>query len=149
MNKQRNLWQEHQHQIGYIQSLPSGGNYRYLIEKSFATLTLVDNYMTWNLSVQDAVKLKKPSLVFKHDTHKYVLGDDYPLYFENKSDFIDLINKIPEGKEVNWELPTHDQTFEENLVGDLIHCLDNSKKKKTQKLNMVFLVVSYPTRKWL
>ena len=117
----------------HIQSLPSGGNYRYLIEKSFATLTLVDNYMTWNLSVQDAVKLKKPSLVFKHDTHKYVLGDDYPLYFENKSDFIDLINKIPEGKEVNWELPPHDQTFEENLVGDLVHCLDNSKKKKTTK----------------
>ena len=44
-----------------------------------------------------------------------------------------MIYKIPEGKEVNWELPPHDETFEKNLVGDLIHCLDNSKKKKTTR----------------
>ena len=37
----------------YVKNLPSGGAYRNLIEQSHATLCFVDNYMTWNLSVQD------------------------------------------------------------------------------------------------
>ena len=32
--------------------------------------------MTWNLSVQD-IKVGRPSLTYKHDTHEYVLGKDY------------------------------------------------------------------------
>jgi hypothetical protein len=117
----------------YVKNLPSGGAYRNLIEQSHATLCFVDNYMTWNLSVQDAIRLNKPSLAFKHPTHEYVLGKDYPLYFSNKDEFLDVINKIPEGKKFDWELPPHDEDFKNNLVGDLIHCLENSKKKHTSK----------------
>ena len=117
----------------YVKNLPSGGAYRNLIEQSHATLCFVDNYMTWNLSVQDAVRLKKPSLAFKHPTYEYVLGKDYPLYFSDKEEFLDVINKIPEGKKFDWELPPHDEDFKNNLVGDLIHCLENSKKKHTSK----------------
>jgi hypothetical protein len=117
----------------YVKNLPSGGQYRSLIEKSFATLCFVDNYMTWNLSVQDAIKLKKPSLAFKHPTYEYVLGENYPLYFSSKEEFHALLNKIPENKSIDWELPPHDQNFKDNLVNDLIDALENSKKKKTTK----------------
>jgi len=117
----------------YVKSLPSGGQYRSLIEKSVATLCFVDNYMTWNLSVQDGPTLKKPSLALKHPTHEYVLGEDYPLYFESKEDFLELLDNIPQDEEFNWELPKHDETFKNNLVNDLTDCLKNSKKKTTTK----------------
>lgn len=117
----------------YVKNLPSGGQYVNLIEKSFATLCFVDKYMTWNLSVQDALKLKRPSLAFSHPTHKYVLGENYPLYFSSKSEFLNLLNKIPSGANFDWELPPHDEIFKDNLIGDLIHCLNNSKVKHTTK----------------
>lgn len=115
----------------YVKNLPSGGQYRSLIEKSHATMCFVDDYMTWNLSVQDAVKLNKPSLTFKHPTHKYVLGDNYPLYFSSKEEFVDLINNIPEN--TDWTLPEHDRNFRDNLINDLTDCLKNSKKKNTSR----------------
>ena len=67
-----------------VKNLPSGGNYRYLLDKCFASLCFVDDYMTWNLSVQEAIKVGRPSLTYKHDTHEYVLGKDYPMYFKDK-----------------------------------------------------------------
>ena len=116
----------------YVKNLPSGGAYRSLLERSVGTLCFVDNYMTWNLSVQDAIKLKKPSLAYKHPTHEYVLGQDYPLYFNDKESFHKLLNNIPDG-EFEWTLPPHDQNFKDNLVNDLIHALEHSKKKQTSK----------------
>lgn len=117
----------------YVKNLPSGGQYRNLIERSFATLCFVDNYMTWNLSVQDAIKLNKPSLAFAHPTYKYVLGEDYPLQFKTKDEFLSMLDKIPQDKSFEWDLPKHDETFKNNLVGDLIDCLENSNKKQTSK----------------
>ena len=73
-----------------VKNLPSGGNYRYLLDKCFASLCLVDDYMTWNLSVQDAIKVGRPSLTYKHDTHEHVLGKDYPLYFKDKKSFKEM-----------------------------------------------------------
>ena len=49
-------------------------------------------------------------------------------YTSQTKRFLDVINKIPEGKKFDWELPPHDEDFKNNLAGDLIHCLENSKK---------------------
>ena len=84
--------------------------------------------MTWNLSVQDAIKVNKPSLIFKHSTQEYVLGKDYPLYFTDKKSFLELLNNTP--TELVWELPEHDKIFKENLINDLIEGCE-SKKKRT------------------
>ena len=58
--------------------------------------------MTWNLSAQDNIKIKKPSMVYKHPTMKYVLGEDYPHYFTDKSSFMDSLNNIPD--KIDWDL---------------------------------------------
>ena len=39
-----------------VQNLPSGGQYRHLIDNCYASICIVNDYMTWNLSVQDAIK---------------------------------------------------------------------------------------------
>lgn len=111
-----------------VQNLPSGGQYRYLIDNCYATICLVNDYMTWNLSVQDAIKANKPSLTFQHPTQEYVLGKDYPLYFTDKKSFLELLNNTP--TELVWELPEHDKIFKENLINDLIEGCE-SKKKRT------------------
>ena len=77
-----------------VQNLPSGGQYRYLLDNSYASVCFVNDYMTWNLSAQDNIKIKKPSIVYKHPTMKYVLGEDYPHYFTDKSSFMNLLNNI-------------------------------------------------------
>ena len=113
-----------------VQNLPSGGQYRYLIDNCYATICLVNDYMTWNLSVQDAIKANKPSLTFQHPTQEYVLGKDYPLYFTDKKSFLELLNNTP--TELVWELPEHDKIFKDNLINDLIEGCE-SKKKRTVK----------------
>ncbi len=110
-----------------VQNLPSGGQYRYLIDNCYASICLVNNYMTWNLSVQDAIKASKPSLTFQHPTQEHVLGKDYPLYFTDKKSFLELLDNTP--KNFNWDLPEHDATFKDNLVGDLIEACESNKKR--------------------
>ena len=109
-----------------IQNLPSGGQYRYLLDNCYATICFVNDYMTWNLSVQDAIKIGKPSLIFKHPTMKYVLDGDYPYYFKDKKDFIKLLDNVP--KEIKWDLPEHDLTFRNNLLLDLENACNGAKK---------------------
>jgi hypothetical protein len=111
-----------------VQNLPSGGQYRYLIDNCYATICLVHDYMTWNLSAQDAIKAERPSLVYEHPTHDYVLGEDYPFFFNDKKSFLELLDNTP--RHYGWDLPKHDETFKENLIGDLIEAC-NSKKKRT------------------
>ena len=76
--------------------------------------------MTWNLSVQDYIKVGRPSLTYKHDTHEYVLGKDYPMYFKDKKSFKELLDNVSVGQTLDWDLPEHDKQFEENLISDLI-----------------------------
>tara|TARA_Y100001938_G_scaffold151124_1_gene246281 strand:- start:10159 stop:11091 length:933 start_codon:yes stop_codon:yes gene_type:complete len=110
-----------------VQNLPSGGQYRYLIDNCYATICLVHDYMTWNLSAQDAIKAERPSLVYEHPTHDYVLGEDYPFFFNDKKSFLELLDNTP--KHYGWDLPKHDETFKENLIGDLSEACDGKKKR--------------------
>ena len=83
--------------------------------------------MTWNLSAQDAVKIGRPSLIYKHPTMKYVLGEDYPLYFGDKKSFVDSLNNLPD--KVDWDLPEHDEQFKTNLLTDLENACKGKKKR--------------------
>ena len=110
-----------------VQNLPSAGQYRYLLDNCYATICFVDDYMTWNLSAQDSLKINRPSLIFKHPTMDYVLGKDYPLYFQDKKSFLELLDNVP--KKLEWGLPEHDETFKNNLLSDLESALSSPKKR--------------------
>ena len=116
-----------------VQNLPSGGQYRYLIDNCYASICLVNNYMTWNLSVQDAIKANRPSLTFEHPTQEHVLGKDYPLYFTDKKSFLELLDNTP--KDFKWDLPEHDAKFKENLIGDLTEACNSPKKRTVRTPN--------------
>lgn len=95
-----------------VESLPFA-QYLYLLQKAHTSLCFVDGYMTWNLSVQDSLALNRPSLVYKHPTQQYILGDNYPLYFKTKEEFVKALDNIP--TEFSWTLPPHNETFKTNL----------------------------------
>lgn len=96
----------------HVEGLPFK-QYMYLLQKAHATLTFVDGFMTWNLSVQDGIAAKRPAMVYTHPVHKHILGEDYPMYFKTKEDFHNLLKNIPE--KLDWELPPHDANFKNNL----------------------------------
>jgi len=99
--------------------------YLYLLQNCHATLGFVDGYMDWNLSVQDAITFNTPLLVYSHPTNKYILGDDYPLSFKTKDDFVNLLNNMPQNFE--WTLPPHDETFKNNLLKNMIETLGETR----------------------
>ena len=110
-----------------VQNLPSGGQYRYLLDNCYASICFVDDYMTWNLSAQDTLKIGRPSLIYKHPTMKYVLGEDYPLYFKDKKSFVDSLDNLPD--KLDWDLPDHDKQFKTNLLTDLENACKGKKKR--------------------
>ena len=99
------------------------GEYMYLLQHAFATLTFVDGYATWNMSVQDGLHFGTPGLIYKHSIMETIIGSNgnYPYFFKKKSEFVEkleLLNK--ERENFKWELPKHDEIFRQNLLNAMI-----------------------------
>lgn len=107
----------------HVESLPFA-RYIYLLQKAYASLCFVDGYMTWNLSVQDSLAINRPSLVYRHPTQRYILGDDYPLYFKTKEEFHSMLETVPQN--FSWTLPPHNETFQKNLYDAMIQAMSDT-----------------------
>lgn len=115
----------------YKQSL-TRNQYSYLLKNSYCSVCFIDGYATWNLSVQDGIRLKKPVLVYRHPTIENIIGKDYPYFFSNEKEFYELLDKLP--KTIDWKLENYDDIWEENLKKDMIDCIKNTKSiPKTAK----------------
>jgi len=114
-----------------VQNLPSGAEYQYLVEKSYATLCFVDSYGTWNLSVQDGIALSRPSLTYYHPMMDEVVGKDYPFYFKTKDEFLKKLKELPESFE--WGLPPHEDNFMFNLHGAMLEAIDKYEGRRKQE----------------
>jgi len=116
-------------------NLPNGKQYRYLLEKAYATLTFVDDYATWNMAVQDGLTIGTPGLVYEHPAMPEILGEGYPLYFKNKETFLMQLKTV-EDDDVRamlsqWPLPNHDERFQVNLLNAMrenIHVMKQEPK---------------------
>jgi hypothetical protein len=113
----------------HVESLPFR-RYLYLLQQAYTSVCFVDRYMTWNLSVQDSLALGRPSLVYAHPTQKYILGDNYPLYFKTKDDFQKTLENIPENFE--WNLPPHNDIFRQNLYDAMTTTVDNRRIQQSK-----------------
>jgi hypothetical protein len=119
----------------HVESLPFR-RYLYLLQKAHTSVCFVDTYMTWNLSVQDSIVMNRPSLVYQHPTQKYILGDDYPLYFKTKDEFHRALGNIP--PEFTWKLPPHNDIFRQNLYDAMETTLSNTHIQQS-KYNKAWL----------
>ena len=99
--------------------------YGYLLKNSLCSICFVDSYATWNLSIQDGLKFNRPVLCYKHPIMTEILGEDYPFFFKTKEEFLDLLDKVGEyeNKDFNWNLPDFDAIFKNNLITSMEECI--------------------------
>jgi hypothetical protein len=91
--------------------------YKYLLEQCYCSICFIDGYSTWNLSLQDSIRIKKPCLSLKHPVLKSLLGKNYPYYFTNLIECFNLLDNISE--DFNYELEDFDSIFKNNLLSSL------------------------------
>jgi len=108
----------------HVQYVDDRREYRYLIENCYASLVFVDKYCTWNLSVQDALSLNIPTLVYGLPVMAEIIGKDYPLFFNSKDEFIAKLNDLKNLKDFKWNLPDHDKQFIGYLSAAMMDCLN-------------------------
>ena len=87
--------------------------YADFLRNCYASVGIIKGYGTWNLSVQDPIKLGTPTLVYDTPMMRDVLGSEYPFYFKTKDEFQKLLQNLPE----KFEYPLRDfkKEFRENL----------------------------------
>ena len=120
-----------------VANFPNGRQYRYLLENAYATLTFVDDYATWNMSVQDGLTVGTPGLVYKHPVMPEILGsgNSYPFYFKTREEFNQqLSHELPAMYAStepmwHWSLPNHDATFEKNLIDAMVENIHVMKEE--------------------
>ena len=102
--------------------------YSDFLKKSHAAVAIIKGYGTWNLAVQDPIKLGTPTLVYDTPMMREVLGDNYPLYFKTKTEFQNKIQKLP--KTFNHKIPDHAETFRNELQNAMKVSWQTTKKNK-------------------
>tara|TARA_B100000315_G_scaffold143205_1_gene132198 strand:- start:1332 stop:2732 length:1401 start_codon:yes stop_codon:yes gene_type:complete len=127
----------------YVASKLDRGEYRYLLENSLCSVSFVDKYATWNLSVQDGLSLNKPVLIYDHPSLRKVVGDNYPFYFKTKEEFQSLLRKIDTVKNFEWKLTDYNLIFENNLVNSMKNIMSKPRKHiPKDALNWLYCILN-------
>ena len=125
----------------YISKVLPFAEYGYLLQNSLCSVCFVDSYATWNLSVQDGLKFDKPVLCYKHPIMTEILGEDYPLFFTTKDEFLDLLLKIDDYDDFKWDIPNHDKIFEANLIKSMEECIGTDFKSPKDALKWMYCIL--------
>ena len=112
----------------YVGSKLNSGQYRYLLENSLGSMCFVDNYATWNLSIQDGLSVNKPVLIYDQPAMRKVVGDDYPLFFKTKDEFQTQVKNLKNMSNFTWEVKNHDKVFHHNLLYNMKRIMDKERK---------------------
>jgi len=112
----------------YVASNLNRGQYRYLLENSLGSMSFVDSYATWNLSIQDGLSINKPVLVYDQPAMRKVVGDNYPLFFKTKDEFQTQVKKLKEMDNFVWDIPNHDSKFAYNIIKSMSNIINKPRK---------------------
>lgn len=94
--------------------------YNELMSNCHASLSFIKDYSTWNLSAQDSLIRNKPLIGYKHPMLEELLGEDYPYLFTKESEFLELLETVPQFVNGYDEmLSKHDMKFRYNLISSM------------------------------
>lgn len=91
--------------------------YKYLLENCYCSICFIDGYSTWNLSLQDSIRVGRPCLSLKHPILKSLLEDKYSYYFTNLDECFKILETVPDL--FNYKLADFDLMFKNNLLTSL------------------------------
>ena len=105
--------------------------YADFLRQSTVAVAIIKGYGTWNLSVQDPIKLGTPTLVYDTPMMREVLDDDYPLFFRTKEEFQRMIQTVP--KKFSHQIPNHSEVFRNEIETALEVSWNSTKINKGGK----------------
>ena len=112
------------------EKLESPELYADFLRNCYASVGIIKGYGTWNLSVQDPIKLGTPTLVYDTPMMRDVLGSEYPFYFKTKDEFQKLLQNLPEKFEYSFR--DFKKEFKENLHVALLKSRNVTKFHDTE-----------------
>lgn len=107
------------------------GEYRYVLEHAAAAVCMISGYATWNLSIQDPVRLGVSLVCFDHPVFREMLGK-HPLvhWFSDKKSFQDVW-KTPLPVE-RGGLKHFDHLFRNNLIQSIHSTWNRQEARRSQ-----------------
>lgn len=118
--------------------------YKYLLENCYCTLCFIDGYTTWNLALQDGLKVNKPCLCLYHPILSSILNENYPYYFKTLDECFNLLGNLPEI--FNYELIDFDLEFKNNLLNSLKEDFKEVNTKQFEKIDKYKELISQGVR---
>jgi hypothetical protein len=100
--------------------------YKYLLEHCYCSVCFINKYSTWNLALQDSIKVGKPTLVLDHKVLNTLLPKDYPYLFKTLDE---LFSKLDFIENKNLVLDNFDDTFKTNIL----NCIEELDVKVSTK----------------
>lgn len=125
----------------------NSSEYATLLRKCHATVCFVDDYATWNLSVQDGIMAGQNTYVYKHPVMEHVLGTDFPCYFETKEDFQKMLTFNKQVENGWWTMPNHSEVFQHNLCKSMEDCISNTDSIPKDGPNWIYCILNGLTYK--
>ena len=96
--------------------------YKYLLENCYCSVCFINKYSTWNLALQDSIKVNKPTFVLNHNILNTLLPKDYKYFF---SSLDELFSKLGSVSDEKLEIEDFDLSFRENIIT----CADAATQK--------------------
>ncbi len=93
--------------------------YRYVLEHAVCAVCMISGYATWNLSIQDPVRLGVPLLCREHQAMRRILGDHPGVYwFHDKASFQEALETCRADGVSGKTAPLEDfnANFQDNLL---------------------------------
>ena len=106
--------------------LGSNELYADYLRNCYASVGIIKGYGTWNMSVQDPIRLGTPTLVYDTPMMRDVLGSEYPHYFKTKEEFQSKIKNLPE--KMSYGLSDFKKIFRKNLIEALLQTRNVTKQ---------------------
>ena len=92
--------------------------YRYVLEHAVCAVCMISGYATWNLSIQDPVRLGVPLLCREHQAMRRILGNHPGVYwFHDKASFQEALETCQAEPRKTAPLEAFDVNFQANLLG--------------------------------
>ena len=91
--------------------------YRYVLEHAVCAVCMISGYATWNLSIQDPVRLGVPLLCREHQAMRRILGNHPGVYwFHDKASFQEALERCRAEPCKTAPLEDFDVNFQANLL---------------------------------
>jgi len=114
----------------YTRESLSINKYKYLLENCYCSVCFIDKYTTWNLALQDSLRVGKPTLILYHSVLAQLVPSNYQYFFNTLDELFSKIETISDFEE---QLEDFDASFKDNIILSM----DSFEKVSTKQFDKI------------